>query len=1085
MGYQLPENDTPVNVIAGKENRIQVFNDQVAAGIKILKYDAETGKPDPQGGGTFENARFRIVTLQDCEIGPRQYRSGDVVYDALALDRDGYAETPANVLTEGRYRLEETGAPTGYLTGDSVEFAIAKSDHGKLKELTGGEIADPPIRGGLKIKKVDKDTKKASPQGNAVLEGARFEIVSLNENPVKVEGSEYLRGQTVYTMETGEDGTARTDARLLPYGSYAVQESSGGQPKGYLWNKDNYRTFSIDQDSDIVDLSGDPMEDPVVRGGVRISKYDGESGEMHPLGGASLENMEIVIYNESRKEVWVSGQMYRPGEIVHVMYTDADGYAETPADLLPYGSYRLVETAAPEGYLGKEEDDRGTYEQTITIERDGELVDRTGQGNGMTDFVKRGDFSIRKVNADTQKSMAGVVFRVTSMTTAESHVFMTDANGYYSTSSAYTPHSRNTNGGKSRDGMWFGLRADGGNTKVDDRLGALPCDTYRIEELAGDNNRGMVLFSDILTITENGKTIGLGTVENKEIAIGTTAKDSLTGTHYQTAEAGACIVDTVFYQNLDKGTSYTLRGRLVDQETGETVKDRDGNSISAEKAFTPTVSTGSVDVEFTFDASDFTGMTVVVFEELYQGGQKLAEHKEISDEGQTIRYPGIRTQAVDGQTLTDVSCATEEVTLIDRVSYTNLQAGRAYTLTGALMVKETGEAYVDPDGKPVAASRIFIPEASSGVAEVVFTFNGVNAAGRTLVAFEELSRGGQIYAVHTDLHDEDQTVYFPGIGTTASVESTGDRIAMAAASLAVTDRVAYSNLKAGQEYRLKGTLMLKETGEALLENGMPVTAEATFVPEEPEGTMDVKFVFDAENLAGNGVVVFEELYGNDRLVAFHKDIEDEGQTVYIPEIRTNAVDTKTQSHVADAAEEVTVRDTVTYTALIPGKTYKVVGTLMDKETGEAIETDGRAVTAEQIFQPLESDGTIDVIFQFNGMPLGGKTVVAFETLLYDEREVAAHRDIRDEGQSVAILAKGTVKGASTKVKKEDESTAQAEEKEKKPARKPSDVSGVSVRSTGAVKTGDTSHFLLWGILWLVSLSMLMFLRIKWKKGQRS
>ena len=286
--------------------------------------------------------------------------------------------------------------------------------------------------------------------------------------------------------------------------------------------------------------------------------------------------------------------------------------------------------------------------------------------------------------------------------------------------------------------------------------------------------------------------------------------------------------------------------------------------------------------------------------------------------------------------------------------------------------------------------------------------------------------------------------------------------------MTVTDTVTYRNLKAGQEYRIAGTLMIKGTGRVLEENGVPVTAERTFVAEEASGFVDMKFTFDAENLAGNRVVIFEELYRSNWLVASHKDPEDEGQTIYIPKIQTDAADAGTGDHGADADEEIVIKDTVTYTDLISGKTYKVVGTLMDRETGEAIKDDGKEVTAEEVFRPTETDGAIDVTFRFNGISLGGRTVVAFETLLYNDVEIAVHRDLQDERQSVTLITVGALDGA-------------VREKEKKD-RKPSDVSGVSVQAVDAVKTGDTGKILFWGILGLVSLGVLIVLLARRRKG---
>lgn len=67
----------------------------------------------------------------------------------------------------------------------------------------------------------------------------------------------------------------------------------------------------------------------------------------------------------------------------------------------------------------------------------------------------------------------------------------------------------------------------------------------------------------------------------------------------------------------------------------------------------------------------------------------------------------------------------------------------------------------------------------------------------------------------------------------------------------------------GSEYKVIGTLMNKETGEALLKDGKPVTAQAEFKAEKAGGSVEVTFTFDASALAGQDVVVFEKLYYTD------------------------------------------------------------------------------------------------------------------------------------------------------------------------------------------------------------------------------
>lgn len=194
-------------------------------------------------------------------------------------------------------------------------------------------------------------------------------------------------------------------------------------------------------------------------------------------------------------------------------------------------------------------------------------------------------------------------------------------------------------------------------------------------------------------------------------------------------------------------------------------------------------------------------------------------------------------------------------------------------------------------------------------------------------------------------------------------------------TVTIVDTVEYEGLKKGQEYKVIGTLMDKETGEPILIDGKPVTAEKTFKAKKSSGTVEVTFTFDGVSLTGKTVVVFEELYHKDLKLAVHADIEDEDQTIYFPEIGTTAKDADTEEPIANADSEVTLIDTVSYKNLVPGQEYTVVGTLMDKETGEALEIEGKKVTSEAVFTLEESEGTTEVTFVFDGTDVKGKTLV--------------------------------------------------------------------------------------------------------------
>ena len=91
---------------------------------------------------------------------------------------------------------------------------------------------------------------------------------------------------------------------------------------------------------------------------------------------------------------------------------------------------------------------------------------------------------------DVYKRQAGVPFRITSKTTGESHIVVTDKNGQFSTASSWASHKVNTNAGKSsEDGVWFGT------SEPDDSKGALLYDTYVIEELKCDSNACLLYTS--------------------------------------------------------------------------------------------------------------------------------------------------------------------------------------------------------------------------------------------------------------------------------------------------------------------------------------------------------------------------------------------------------------------------------------------------------------------------------------------------------------------------------------------------------------------------------------------------------------
>ena len=494
-------------------------------------------------------------------------------------------------------------------------------------------------------------------------------------------------------------------------------------------------------------------------------------------------------------------------------------------------------------------------------------------------------------------------------------------------------------------------------------------------------------------ITDKDQTVYIPKVYTTAIADDT--KD-----HVTEAKKDVTIVDTVSYEGLEVDREYTVKGVLMNKATGENITVN-GEKVTASATFTPKEKNGTVDVTFTFDGSALEDTMIVVFETLYTEGKEVGIHAEIGDEAQTVYLPKIRTNAKDGITKIDHSEALPKATIIDIVIYSSLLPGKEYTVTGTLMNKATGEA-VRIDGKKVTASTVFTAEKAEGNVDIVFEFDASAIAETTVVAFESMEYKGIEVAVHANIEDENQTVYIPDVHTTATATDTEDHVTGANKEVTITDEVALTGLKVGNEYTVKGVLMDKTTGKGLLVDEKQIVSEETFVADKADMTITLTYTLDASKLAGTTTVVFETLYTEGKEVGRHHDLTDEGQTVYIPEIHTTAADQKTEINHTKSEETATIIDTVHYSHLLPGKEYTVKGVFMNKETGEEVLIDDKPITAETTFTPEKSEGSVDVIFTFDSSLVAPKTVVAFETLEYKGIEIAVHADIEDKDQTVYV-----------------------------------------------------------------------------------
>ena len=869
----------------------------------------------------------------------------------------------------------------------------------------------------------------------------------------------------VATLTTNASGNANT-VSLNP-GRYYVKETKA--PKGYFTDSQVYTAdvSGANRESSPVKLSvsDNPANDPM---SMLLGKFDGQktyngAGNL-PQGSATLAGAEFTVDYYATLD-YKSYDDLKNADVKPTrswtFKTNENGIANFKADdfvsgdafyynsnndpCIPRGTVVIRETKAPTGYVKSDDVSFQKIQENPTT---GAV--RTYNVPEVAEQVYRSDIEFTKKADNGSEHLAGVPFKVTSLTTGESHIAVTDENGYFSSASSWNAHDSNTNANDwaltasdtidstkldANAGFWFGNNSalDGNGTtstsdavKADNKLGALPFDTYSIEELRCSANEGYALINTTVTVTRDAKTIDLGTFDDPEPEIHTTAYDASDSDHY-VGVGTVKISDKVEYSHLVAGKTYTVIGELHDAATGDAVTVN-GQAITAEKTFTAEDSAGSVTLDYAFDSYDLKGKTLVVYETLTDAkGAKLAEHRDKSDVSQqvTVLTPKLSTSAVGDADNSKSVTAEGDVTVTDYVRYTGLTAGQTYTLTGTLMDKSTKKAFVDADGNPVTATAEFTAEAESGTATVTFTFNASSIkTGTKLIAFETLSANGIEIADHKDINDIDQTVTVkaPVIGTTAVDAADGDKTVTGEENVAVRDTVHYNNVTPGKTYKVIGTLyekVLDKNGKVTKKvfkdkDGTPVTAEANFTAEDSYGNVDVTFYFDGSSLKeGTSLVAFESLSYNDNEIASHADVNDSGQTVIItkPKLSTTATDALDGDKNLIGEDNATIVDTVHYMNVTPGKTYKVSGTLYEKVTDkdgkvtkkQLLDADGNPVTAETEFVPEDTYGTVDVTFAFDASDLKAKDkVVAFESLSYKDKEIASHSDIEDEDQTVTM-----------------------------------------------------------------------------------
>ena len=796
--------------------KVTVPDDLAKGKIRVKKTDAETGSG--LSGAEFEiRAKEDIVTPD----GTVKVKAGTVV-DTIKTSDKGTAETKELYL--GKYEVQETKAPQGYLLNTQkypVELIYADQE----TEIVYGDVTVPDeiAKGKIRITKTDKETDKPIPAG-AEFTVTAAEDITTPDGTVRVK-----KGTVVATLTTDEKGKAETDKLYL--GKYIVKETKA--PEGYLLNKKEFEVTLTYKDQTTEIIYGDvTVPDQPAKGKIRVTKTDVETDKVIPSGAEfTVTAAEDITTPDGTVRV-------KKGTVVATLTTDDKGKAET--DKLYLGKYEVQETKAPEGYLLNEKE----FEVILTYaDQETEIVygDVT-----VPDQPAKGQIEILKKDKETGNLLSGAEFTVT----AAEDITTPDGTVRAEKGTVVDTIVTDTTGIARSKELYLGKYVV---KETKQPIGFIrPDQTWDVELKYADQKTELV--KENLTIKNQPTEI---IIDKKE-----------TGTDKPLEGVKFVIWNKDKEDPIDPGMQH--KDIYTTDKNGKIrlLYLEPGNYAVAEVESIPG----------------------------YAWDDKMIYEFTITEDGRvdgevshTIPVGNNRTKIAETNAI-NVSTGTQEafavdLQILDVVSIVDLMPNREYKLQLILADAETGEVLNvgnEQNADMLTVEKKFTATASDMDVEMQIEFDASPFAGRTIVVYEYLYQDGVLIYKHDDPNDKKQQIYIKNklkLNTTAIDLLSGTHEAIAKKDVTIRDNAEHFGLIKDQEYTIKGIVMDRTTGKALVINGKQITAEKSVQIETADGTIHVDFTLDASELNNRSIVVYEFLYHKGQLIASHEDINDEDQTI--------------------------------------------------------------------------------------------------------------------------------------------------------------------------------------------------------------
>lgn len=586
----------------GKAYKFLINNKNFESYLKVVKLDKETGKQI-----AYEGAAFEIYDSDNHRV-TMQYTYPQVTsVHTFYTNKEGYLITPEK-LPYGDYTLKEVQAPYGYVLDDTpIPFSITQENSSTDTGVTVVKVKakDMAQKGVINITKtgeifssVEENKGVYTPKYSiSNLKGAIFEIYAA-EDITTLDGTvRYEQGSLVDTITTDDDGVAKSKELYL--GKYTVIEKTA--PNGYVHNAAKYDAELTYAGQNVSVTSTDlSVYNERQKISVSLKKIMAEDKTFSIGNNGEITSVRFGIYaGEDIKAN--NGDVIPKDALITFANCDKNGSIVFDCDLPVGFKWYAKEIATDAHYIlsdTKYEFDTEYQGQDIKV-----IDIKINNDKAIENNLIYGSVKGLKVDRETQEVIKGATFGL----------FKSDITEFTENNAILTAVT-------DENGVFV--------------FNNIPYGEYLIKEIKPAD--GYLDNEDVFTviIKDNEQVVELTALNDKVPELKTTA--TVNGKKEVIAKGEITIKDTVEYKHLVPNTEYVIKGTLMDKATGKPFMVK-GKEVTSTVKFTPDKANGTVEVEFTFDASNIKKSTdLVVFESLYRDNVEIAVHADLKDNGQTV-----------------------------------------------------------------------------------------------------------------------------------------------------------------------------------------------------------------------------------------------------------------------------------------------------------------------------------------------------------------------------------------------------------------------------------------------------------------